>query len=104
MSLRSVDNGLADFASLFRTARVDVGVLAITSTKDVVVTWATPFNDTNYTVTAMLFDLASTANSDALRQAVGATTAAGVTIRVTSGTSTGYTAGQLILHVIAIHD
>lgn len=93
-----------DLGSRTKTARVDCGALATTTNKDVVVTWAVPFPDANYTVVAMMVDTVSTANADALRQAVGAQTASGVTIRITSGTTTSYLAGQLFLHVIAVHD
>ena len=86
-----------------QAVRVNAGAFTVSQTRDVTITWPTPFADANYTALAILVDAASTANANALRQIVGLPTASGFTVRVAAGT-TGYSSGQLLIHAIGIHD
>jgi len=86
-----------------QAARADCGALGVSATADITVNWPVPFADTNYTVTVSLVEVGGpTANVDAIRQVL-TKTASGITVRVSGGT-TGYAAGGLFVHAIAVHD
>lgn len=99
----TVTGALAVTDPRIQTLRVDAGVITASATVDIPITWPVPFADANYTVVAAIHDAAGTANNSALRQLQGTKTASGISVRVAAGTA-GYTAGQLFINAIAIHD
>ena len=82
---------------------LDLGVFAASQSRDIAVTLPVAYTDANYSVFALLYDVAGTANSSALRQLQGAKTNSGFTLRVASGT-VGYSDGQLLADILIIHD
>lgn len=92
----------SDALPVIQRVRFNAGAIAGTTTADVVVTWPTPFADTNYAVSAVLHDTIATANNNALRQIFNKT-ASTVTVRLSTGT-TAYTSGQLVIDMIGVHD
>jgi hypothetical protein len=91
---------------LIQAARVDIGALTgAQSPVDITLTWPVPFADTNYTVTTDIVETAGPSAGtqlDAKRQVL-TKTAAGISVRMSNG-SGAYSAGQLFLHAIAVHD
>jgi len=82
---------------------VDCGAIGVSGTVDIAVNWPAAYPDTNYTVVTDIVEVGGpTANNSAKRQVL-TKTATGITVRITAG-STGYSAGQLFLHAIAVHD
>lgn len=101
---RAAGDALAFPLANIRAQRFNAGVFATSQTRDVAFTWTSAFPDANYTVTCVLVDVASSGNSPALREIVGAPSATGFTARITSGAALAVSSGQLLVHAIAIHD
>lgn len=86
-------------APTIRTARQTTGAVAGTGSADVTVTFSSPFDDTNYTVTASIVE---NDGGESLRVRRIRTVAAGqVVVNVVNGAITSRTG---IVHVIAVHD
>lgn len=85
-----------------QTLRVNAGAFTAGQAREIPVAWPYPFNDTNYTVSATLYETVDTLNNSAVRCLLSQTVT-GVTVRVGSG-PIGYSSGQLFIHLIAIHD
>lgn len=93
----------AGSSSASRTSRTSVPAMAANTLLDVTVTWATPFADANYTVTAIIEDGVSAAVSASIVRQIRSRTATGCVIRISNG-SPGQADGEQVLHVVAVHD
>lgn len=86
-----------------RTARAPIPALAANSITDVTVTWATPFVDADYTVSATVADGVTSLVNGSITRQIRSQTAGGCVIRVSNGAAS-QAAGIATLHVVAVHD
>src|SRR3954447_11145259 len=87
-----------------QTVRLNAGIFTASQTKDVTLTWPSPYPDLNYTVVTDLVENAGagTANIDGKRQVISKSTTS-IVVKVSAGT-VGYADGECLIHAIAIHD
>jgi len=86
-----------------RTARVPGPAMSANVAIDILVTWSTPFADANYTVSANVAESVSTIANGVIVRQIRSQDANGIVVRISNGTQ-AFTAGQVTLHAIAIHD